>query len=150
EHEHGRPRRRWQDRVGVVRVTAVEADQGMEVDYTAPLVLGRFPERQADSALVTVLFGEPVQEAGGLLGGAPPQFGGIAREIADTYSLMLLPPITISCSHEHADWPGTVSISARTLHQIITDVAESLDAQGVRRLLIVNGHGGNYVLSNIV
>jgi len=74
----------------------------------------------------------------------------IAREIADTYNLMLLPPITISCSHEHADWPGTVSISARTLHSIVTDIADSLRARGVDRLLLVNAHGGNYVLSNIV
>jgi creatinine amidohydrolase len=74
----------------------------------------------------------------------------IAREIADTYNLLLLPPITISCSHEHADWPGTVSISAQTLHGLINDVAESLRASGINRLLLVNGHGGNYVLSNIV
>jgi creatinine amidohydrolase len=74
----------------------------------------------------------------------------IAGEIADGYDLMLLPPITISCSHEHADWPGTVSISARTLHSMITDIAASLPTSGVQRLLLVNGHGGNYVLSNIV
>ena len=74
----------------------------------------------------------------------------IAREIAEAYGLMLLTPITITCSHEHASWHGTVSISARTLHQIVADVAESLRASHVERLLIVNAHGGNYVLSNIV
>jgi creatinine amidohydrolase len=42
----------------------------------------------------------------------------VAREISEAYNLWLLPPITISCSHEHAAWPGTVSISARTLHRI--------------------------------
>jgi creatinine amidohydrolase len=74
----------------------------------------------------------------------------IAREIAETYNLMLLPPITISCSHEHADWPGTVSISARTLHAVVTDITASLSTRGIDRLLLVNGHGGNYVLANIV
>ena len=74
----------------------------------------------------------------------------LGREIADAYDLMLLPPITISCSHEHADWPGTVSISAKTLHSVVTDIADSLRARGVDRLLLVNAHGGNYVLSNIV
>jgi creatinine amidohydrolase len=74
----------------------------------------------------------------------------IAREVADHYGLLLLPPMTIACSHEHAGWPGTVSISAATLHAIIGDVTTSLKASGVHRLLIVNGHGGNYVLSNIV
>ena len=74
----------------------------------------------------------------------------IAREVADRYGLFLLPPVTTACSHEHAGWAGTVSISAATLHSLIGDITASLKASGVHRLLIVNGHGGNYVLSNIV
>jgi creatinine amidohydrolase len=76
--------------------------------------------------------------------------GLIADGVADRYGLFLLPPITVSCSHEHAGWPGTVSISAATLHAVVTDIASSLARSGVERLLIVNGHGGNYVLSNVV
>jgi creatinine amidohydrolase len=74
----------------------------------------------------------------------------IAAEVANTYDLMLLPPITIGCSHEHAGWRGTISISARTLHAVITDIADSARTSGVPKLLIVNGHGGNYVLENVV
>ena len=74
----------------------------------------------------------------------------IASSISATYDVMLLPPITISCSHEHARWPGTVSISASTLQAIIDDIRASFESSGVRGLLLVNGHGGNYVLSNIV
>jgi creatinine amidohydrolase len=73
----------------------------------------------------------------------------IGRELAREYLLLLLPPITISCSHEHAGWRGTVSISARTLHQVITDIAESLAGSGIKRMAIVSGHGGNYVLGNV-
>lgn len=74
----------------------------------------------------------------------------ITRELASSYPVMALPPISIACSHEHGTWPGTVSISARTLHAVIADVAASLEASGVRKLVLVNAHGGNYVLSNIV
>ncbi|MFF2116272.1 creatininase family protein [Kitasatospora sp. NPDC058184] len=74
----------------------------------------------------------------------------IAHRIATDYDLFLLPPITVSCSHEHAHMPGTVSISAATLYAVINDIWKSLQASGVPGLLIVNGHGGNYVLSNIV
>ncbi|SHL68553.1 creatininase family protein [Actinacidiphila paucisporea] len=74
----------------------------------------------------------------------------IVRELAAAYPVLPLPPITIACSHEHGTWPGTVSISARTLHLVITDIAQSLEAQGIRKLVLVNAHGGNYVLSNIV
>lgn len=75
----------------------------------------------------------------------------IAKEVAEAYNLLLLPPITIGCSHEHVGLgAGTVSIKSTTLHAIINDIADSLDASGIHRLLIVNGHGGNYVLSNVV
>lgn len=74
----------------------------------------------------------------------------IARRIADDYRLVLLPPITFSCSHEHAAFAGTVSISASTLVAVIHDVAESLRRSGIDKLVIVNGHGGNYVLQNVV
>ncbi|MEV3921992.1 creatininase family protein [Actinomadura coerulea] len=74
----------------------------------------------------------------------------IAAEIAKAYPVRTLPPVTISCSHEHADWPGTVSISAATLYAVVRDVAESLRRAGVPKLVLVNGHGGNYVLGNVV
>lgn len=78
----------------------------------------------------------------------------VASAIADVlgrlYNVLVLPPITISCSHEHSAWPGTVSITHQTLSAIIADVAASLAGQGIRHLALVNAHGGNYVLSNIV
>lgn len=74
----------------------------------------------------------------------------IARRIAEAYPVLLLPPITISCSHEHSAWPGTVSISARTLHAVITDIYDSVTRTGPRALVVVNAHGGNYVLSNVI
>lgn len=74
----------------------------------------------------------------------------IAGRVANAYGLRLLPPITFSCSHEHAAWPGTVSLRASTLITLIEDIASSLRASGVEKLVVVNGHGGNYVLSNVV
>jgi creatinine amidohydrolase len=73
----------------------------------------------------------------------------IASRLAATYNLLLLPPVTMSCSHEHQDFAGTVSISSRTLTAIIGDVQLSLAGSGIRHLVLVNGHGGNYVLSNV-
>ncbi|RDG35675.1 creatininase family protein [Streptomyces corynorhini] len=76
----------------------------------------------------------------------------IAREVAAAHPVRLLPPLTISCSHEHEhpDWPGTVSISAATLHAVVLDIAASLRRTGIHRLVLINGHGGNYVLRNVV
>jgi creatinine amidohydrolase len=74
----------------------------------------------------------------------------LSAELASVYPLLQLPPVTISCSHEHSAWPGTVSISSGTLHSIIDDVYRSLSDSGLISLVILNCHGGNYVLANAV
>jgi creatinine amidohydrolase len=74
----------------------------------------------------------------------------ISQNIADAYPVLELSPLTITCSHEHKAWPGTVSISAQTLHEIISDIYQSLQHSGVGQLILINAHGGNYVLRNIV
>jgi creatinine amidohydrolase len=74
----------------------------------------------------------------------------ISAELAAAYPLLQLPPVTISCSHEHSAWPGTVSISASTLLAMVGDVADSVRRSGISALVLVNGHGGNYALGNLV
>src|SRR5260370_38039485 len=66
----------------------------------------------------------------------------ISRELASAYPLLQLPPVTISCSHEHSAWRGTVSISSSTLHSVIDDIYRSIADAGLSSLVIVNCHGG--------
>nr|WP_228782437.1 creatininase family protein [Nocardia abscessus] len=73
----------------------------------------------------------------------------IARQLAENYPLLLLPPLTMSCSHEHEGFAGTVSLSPATLVAVIGDIRRSLDRSGITTLVLVNAHGGNYVLGNI-
>jgi creatinine amidohydrolase len=40
-------------------------------------------------------------------------------------------------------YPGTISLGADTYLRIITDILDSLKRTGFRRILFVNGHGGN-------
>ncbi|CAM4034459.1 creatininase family protein [Nocardiopsis rhodophaea] len=74
----------------------------------------------------------------------------IANAIAAEQRVQVLPPVTISCSHEHEAWPGTVSISAQTLIAVVRDIADSVRRSGSAGLALINGHGGNYVLGNVV
>ncbi|MEU8547802.1 creatininase family protein [Streptomyces roseoverticillatus] len=46
----------------------------------------------------------------------------ITREVDARYPVLVLPPITVSCSHEHGTWPGSVSISVRTLNAVVDDI----------------------------
>ena len=74
----------------------------------------------------------------------------VSRELAGAYPLLQLPPVTVSCSHEHSAWRGTVSISSNTLQAIIDDIYRSITASGLTSLVVVNCHGGNYSLANVV
>jgi creatinine amidohydrolase len=74
----------------------------------------------------------------------------VASAISEHHNAFQLPPITFSCSHEHSAYPGTLSISPTTLAALVSDIANSLVQQGATALIIVNAHGGNAVLTNVV
>lgn len=74
----------------------------------------------------------------------------IATAISRYHSVFPLPPVAFGCSHEHAAYAGTVSISATTLTAIVADIRDSLIHHGIRGLIVVNAHGGNAVLTNAV
>jgi creatinine amidohydrolase len=74
----------------------------------------------------------------------------IAGAISQHHNIFQLPPIAFGCSHEHSAFPGTVSISPTTLAAVVTDITTSLVHQGIKALIVVNAHGGNYVLANVV
>jgi creatinine amidohydrolase len=55
----------------------------------------------------------------------------------------VLPPPWYGFSAHHMHFAGTVTLRSTTLLALVEDIAASLVAHGFRRLLVVNGHGGN-------
>jgi creatinine amidohydrolase len=53
-----------------------------------------------------------------------------------------LPTLTYGKSNEHWHFPGTLTLSATTLLQTLMEVGESVYRAGFRKLVFVNGHGG--------
>jgi creatinine amidohydrolase len=68
-----------------------------------------------------------------------------ARRLAEeVHPLALLaPPLRYGISIHHMPFPGTVTLQPETFETVLMDVAASLREHGVRRLFVVNGHGGN-------
>jgi creatinine amidohydrolase len=66
----------------------------------------------------------------------------LARE-HDLAPAVALPLQPIGWSSEHGNLPGTLSLDAETLAAGWVALGASLGAAGLRRLLILNGHGGN-------
>ena len=57
----------------------------------------------------------------------------------------LLPTIPYGVNTNHLKIPGALACSVRptTLLHLLTDLADSLERQGVKKLVLLNGHGGN-------
>jgi creatinine amidohydrolase len=73
----------------------------------------------------------------------------VVERYGDDLDLWLLPPLAYSKSNEHAWAPGTVWLSATTLLSVIMDIGRSLRMLPARRLVFLNGHGGNSSLLNV-
>jgi creatinine amidohydrolase len=67
----------------------------------------------------------------------------------DSLDLLLLPALAYSKSNEHAWSAGTMWLSATTLLAVIDDLARCLATTPARRLVFLNGHGGNSALLQV-
>jgi creatinine amidohydrolase len=90
--------------------------------------------------------------------GAQEQHGAALPTSTDTISAQVLsalaatligprvavaPAIPWGVSWRHLDMPGTISLREETLIAIVLDHVDSLARHGVRRIALINGHGGN-------
>jgi creatinine amidohydrolase len=55
---------------------------------------------------------------------------------------LFLPTQAVGFSPEHLRFPGTLSLSAETLMRLWTEIGEGVARAGVKRLVLLNGHGG--------
>lgn len=60
-------------------------------------------------------------------------------------AVLLLPTIPFGVNTNHLAVPGGLacSLTPTTLLAMLTDLVESMERQGVRKMLLLNGHGGN-------
>jgi creatinine amidohydrolase len=73
----------------------------------------------------------------------------IAHLPADLPALFL-PVQRVGYSPEHAAYPGTLTLKAATVIRLWTEIAESVAASGIKKLVLFNTHGGNTGLLNVV
>jgi creatinine amidohydrolase len=71
----------------------------------------------------------------------------IPQAIADAASkqtnVVVAPSISFGASPYFLGYPGTISLRIATLLDLVEDIVRSLYNHGFRRLLFINGHGGN-------
>lgn len=60
------------------------------------------------------------------------------------------PTVWTGYSPHHMDFPGTVTLDADTFMSLVMHVARSLHTHGFRKIVLLNGHGGNMNLLKTV
>lgn len=67
----------------------------------------------------------------------------LADAASQQTGVLVAPPLNFGCSPYFMGYPGTLSLRASTLLDLVEDLVRSAYRHGFRRLLILNGHGGN-------
>jgi creatinine amidohydrolase len=67
----------------------------------------------------------------------------LADAASQQTGVLVAPPQNIGCSPYFLSYPGTLSLRVSTLTALIEDLVRSAHATGFRRVLVLNGHGGN-------
>lgn len=57
--------------------------------------------------------------------------------------VLIAPELNFGVSPYFLTYPGTISLKSETFLRVVEDMVESLYGYGFRRILVVNGHGGN-------
>jgi creatinine amidohydrolase len=67
----------------------------------------------------------------------------VAVEAADPLGVPVLPAVSYGITPTFAAFPGSPSLRTETLLTVVRDLLDSLHGQHFRRILLLNGHGGN-------
>ena len=66
-----------------------------------------------------------------------------AAQAIDEFPVLVLPVIWTGLSATHMSFPGTITLKFHTFLEVLTQVVCSVHAHGFKKILILNGHGGN-------
>jgi creatinine amidohydrolase len=74
----------------------------------------------------------------------------VAARLPGDLDVVFLPMQSVGVSLEHRDFPGTLSISQETGARLLVEIAEGVLRAGVKKLVLMNAHGGNSALISTV
>ncbi len=74
----------------------------------------------------------------------------VIAKLPDDLDVRILPIQSVGKSNEHLHAPGTLTLPASTLIEAWTELGASVARAGVRKIVVVNSHGGNEEIMGIV
>lgn len=74
----------------------------------------------------------------------------VSVEAAEPYGVPVFPVLAYGITPSFRAYPGTVSLRIDTYMAVMRDILDSLAGYGFKRILLVNGHGGNLPVGNLI
>ncbi len=74
----------------------------------------------------------------------------LRRDLPDDLDIRILPVQAVGKSNEHLHATGTLTLTAHTALSVWTEIGLSVARAGIRKIVIVNSHGGNLDLISIL
>jgi len=74
--------------------------------------------------------------------------GELNRELSDR--VLILPTVAVGCSMHHMDFAGSLTLSHETFAAQVTEILDSAVHHGFTRLVILNSHGGNLGVAQVL
>ena len=114
------------------QLTAIAADCTVVIPLGSTEQHGHHLPVRVDAAAVTAIAERAVERAAGEI------------------PVVLTPTLPFGFAHHHLPFGGTISLSALTYVAVLSDIGSSLAHQGFRRIVFLNGHGGNEAAMRLV
>ncbi len=74
----------------------------------------------------------------------------LGKRVADKLGAYLIPALPISTCREHMGKKGSVWMEATTFYQMMTDIIMCLKTQGFKKVVIVQAHGGIFMMTPLL
>lgn len=71
----------------------------------------------------------------------------IAEDAAKKANVLVTPPLWYSDAPHHLEFPGTISLKPETLIAVLKDIVHSLERNGFKKFIVINGHKGTNIPS---
>lgn len=64
--------------------------------------------------------------------------------------VLVLPTVAVGCSEHHMEFAGSLTLSHETFSQVVAETLDSACRHGFRNFLILNAHGGNQGIGQVI
>jgi creatinine amidohydrolase len=110
----------------IAEMNWMQVDEYLKIDDRAVVPLGSTEQHAYLSLMVDILIPER-----------------LAWEVAEPLGIPVFPGVPFGLSPYFSAFPGTVTLRLETFANLLRDILDSLSRVGFRRILLLNGHGGN-------